>query len=353
MKLVMTLLVRDEADIVDANIAFHLEAGVDFIIATDNASEDGTTEILEAYAHDGCLHHIRLPDRQFSQIEVVTRMARLAATDFGATWVINSDADEFWWPRRGGSLKDALAAVPPRFGCVRGMWRHFVPRPPGESFFAERMTARLCVPVVHKDHAFSPHFKTTHRADSEVKVGGGNHEVFGRALRPLVGWYPIDVLHFPLRSFEQCERKYLAWRVLDAQTPRPPDPRHQEAYDAYDRGHLREFYESHVVGDDALARGLRDGTLAFDTRLCDALRALGKRGESHALKGASDRSRLKLAEAGLDQGYLSELAALEDRSPLVRAQRRANALEARVSALETRLSSRLRARLFARGSPSS
>ncbi len=56
MKLVMTLLVRDEADIVDAQIAFHLHAGVDFVIATDNRSEDGTTEILERYERAGVLH---------------------------------------------------------------------------------------------------------------------------------------------------------------------------------------------------------------------------------------------------------------------------------------------------------
>ena len=53
MKLVMTLLVRDEADIVDAQIAFHLAAGVDFVIATDNRSEDGTTRILERYERAG------------------------------------------------------------------------------------------------------------------------------------------------------------------------------------------------------------------------------------------------------------------------------------------------------------
>ena len=53
MKLVMTLLVRDEADIVDAQIAFHLDAGIDYVVATDNRSQDGTTEILERYEQEG------------------------------------------------------------------------------------------------------------------------------------------------------------------------------------------------------------------------------------------------------------------------------------------------------------
>src|SRR5262249_13640193 len=50
MKLVLTVLARDEADVIDAQVAFHLNAGVDYVVATDNNSRDGTTEILEAYA---------------------------------------------------------------------------------------------------------------------------------------------------------------------------------------------------------------------------------------------------------------------------------------------------------------
>ena len=111
MKVVMTLLVRDEADIVDEQIAFHLDAGVDFVIATDNRSQDGTTEILERYEREGRLHLIRESGEDLRQSEWVTRMARLAATDFGADWVLNTDADEFWWPQ-GGGLGEVLAADP-------------------------------------------------------------------------------------------------------------------------------------------------------------------------------------------------------------------------------------------------
>ena len=34
----MTVLARNEADIIDAHIAFHLNAGVDFFVAMDNGS---------------------------------------------------------------------------------------------------------------------------------------------------------------------------------------------------------------------------------------------------------------------------------------------------------------------------
>ena len=70
---------------------------------------------------------LREEAEELRQAEWVTRMSRLAATEHGADWVIPSDADEFWWPR-GGSLAEILAAVPARFGAVRGLVRNFVLR---------------------------------------------------------------------------------------------------------------------------------------------------------------------------------------------------------------------------------
>ena len=46
MKVVLTMVVRDEEDILDAQLTFHLNAGVDFILVTDHRSVDGTRDIL-------------------------------------------------------------------------------------------------------------------------------------------------------------------------------------------------------------------------------------------------------------------------------------------------------------------
>ena len=126
MTLVMTLLARDEIDVVDAWLAFHLNAGVDLVIATDNLSQDGTTEVLEEYARSGHVHLIREPGEDLRQDEWVTRMARLAATQYSADWVINSDADEFWWPR-GASLSRGARRRPSSVRDGRGIPPRLLP----------------------------------------------------------------------------------------------------------------------------------------------------------------------------------------------------------------------------------
>ncbi len=344
----MTLLARDEADIVDAHVSFHLNAGVDFVIATDNRSQDGTTAILESYARVGCLHLIHEPGEGLRQGEWVTRMARLAATELGADWVINSDADEFWWPR-GGSLKDVLAAVPERYGIVQGFWRPFVPRPDVGGFFAERMTVRLSpkAPINDPTSFYRPQHKVAHRADPHVTVGRGNHALVGGSLLPLRGWYPIEVLHFPLRSLEQWKRKSeLQGTAFAKYIARPGTGYHAKAYDALRRGRIEEHYESMVVGDGELERGVAEDSLVIDTRLRDALREL--RADQ---PGSSGRQFSLPAEVGPvlsfpaptvteDAAYASE-ATLLGEADVVRVRRELDRLEHRLLSIELRLGNRL------------
>ena len=341
MKLVMTLAVRDEADIVDAQIAFHLHAGVDFVLATLNRSQDGTAEILERYERAGVLHLLREPGDDMRQEEWVTRMARMAASDFGADWVLNADADEFWWPR-GGTLGDVLATVPERYGAIRACWRHFLPRPDNGSFFAERMTARLAAPAFPGDKRtiFHAHQKVAHRADPAVTIEAGNHNALGAALEPVRAWHPIEVLHFSFRSPEQVERKARGgWVRNDDYEP----TLHQLLLDeALRDGRVADFYDSFAVDAAALERGLADGTLAVDTRLRDALRSLRADEGSFRL----DAGELTFPRPGVeeDAAYAGEASVLVEIDGIVRAERRIDALEERLAVLERTLLRRLACR---------
>ncbi len=262
----MTLLVRDEADVVDAQLRFHLENGVDFVIATDDRSVDGTTDILRSYERDGRLRLIRRSGDGLEQSAVVSGMARLAATEFGADWVINSDADEFWWPR-DGELHEVLASVPRQYGAVRGAGRHFVLRPDGDEPFYERMRWRR-KPSGDPSSPYQVGVKTAHRADPSVVVSYGNHNAYGRRLTPLREWLPFEVLHFPLRTRAQVERKV---RRLEANRGDVGSSKHQTKAIADLRRDAEAPYANHLVDDDALAAGLADGSLVLDDRLRDAL----------------------------------------------------------------------------------
>ena len=314
----MTLLVRDEADIVDAQIAFHLNAGVAFVVATDNRSEDGTTEILERYERAGFLHLFREEGDDMRQDEWVTRMARLAATDFGADWVVNADADEFWWPR-GGSLEDVLSTVPERYGVVRGCWRHYLPRPDDGAFFAERMTVRLGTPAFPGDKTtiFHAHQKVAHRADPAVTIEAGNHNALGERLEPIRAWHPIEVLHFSFRSPAQLERKGRGGWLRNADY----EPTlHQLLLDeAFRTRRLGDFYREFAVTDDALGRRLADGTLAIDTRLRDALRTLRDEDGSFRLPGPGGVLSFPRPEVAEDALYAGEASVLVEIDGVVRA----------------------------------
>jgi hypothetical protein len=332
MKLVMTLLARDEADIVDAQIKFHLNAGVDFVIATDNLSQDGTSEILESYAKTGQLHLIREDGEYLQQAEWITRMGRLAATEFGADWVIHSDADEFWWPR-GDSLKDVLASIPSRYGIVRALLRHFVPRPDDGSSFAERMIVRVSSssPINDPRSLFRPNLKIIHRADVNVNVSIGAQRLIDSPLIPLRGWYPIEFFHFPVRSLEQCARKYAHQQTGPGKTP---SPYYDRVRGLIDEGRLEEVYESLVVDDGALERGLDEGSLVIDTRLRDALRML-RDGKQIAFP------RPTVVD---EAAYAVDVAALGE-ADIVRLQRRLDTLEQRLLTIERRPSVRIEGKL--------
>jgi hypothetical protein len=316
VKLVQTLLVRDEIDVIDAQLAYHLNAGVDFVVATDHDSRDGTREVLERYARDGYLRLISA-DGPLRDGPWRTRMARLAATEYGADWVINTDADEFWMPR-DGTLKETFASVPESFGVVHGLTCHFVPRPDDGNSFSERMVVRAVPPAAIHDPTspYRPHLKAAHRGDPGVTISFGSHSVYGGLLRGLHHWHPADVLHFPFRSLVQWENKGSRRARGDK-----PLGQYVAALQAKEGGRSKHRFASLVVDDRTLEAGLAAGSLVTDTRLRDARRA-------------SDAQRCPSA-ALTELDSLTAAAAVRD-ADIVRLRRRLDLSAVRVCTLAGR-----------------
>ena len=324
----MTLLVRDEADIVEANLDYHLSRGVDFVIATDHASRDGTADLLRRYEQDGVLQLLRAEGEAHDQVTHVNAMARAAAVDHGADWVINNDADEFWWPIVGG-LKDLLSAVPEHFGALEVPRSNFLPRPDGRGSLPERMVVRETASTNRLGEALEP--KIVHRGTPDISMAPGNHAIAGPDLVVAPDLGLVEVLHLPVRTFEQFERKVLnvgtGYELLEG---RQQDVgRDQLALLELQReGGLRGYFDDLVLDDAALAVELTRGRLVIDARLrdymagigsgdtkgpaADALvaarvvsRALGLAAELDSLRSELERRSAELAEARAGLGEVS------------------------------------------------
>ena len=275
MMLVLTLLCRDEADILESMLRFHLAQGVDRIIATDNGSVDGSLEILQRFERRGQLTLLQEAEQTHDQAVWVTRMARMAAA-MGADWVINSDADEFWWPQQG-NLNSTLIQLPESVEGLLVERTNFLP-PPREGQdqrpFYQRQTLRERVSCNSLGAPLPP--KLIHRTHPDVEITDGNHgaRVNGIPIAAIKST-EIEILHVPIRSYEQLERKIRqgaeALQRNKRISPGVGDSWRKIYANHLQKGTLPAYYDSLRPNPAAIAAELLRGELIDDRRLKRAL----------------------------------------------------------------------------------
>lgn len=280
------IVVADGEEMLDAHVAFHLNAGVDFVLVARSGSSEETEAILEPYVREG---RVRTIAARAAGESLLTDLARTAVAEHAADWVIPSTPAEFWWPR-GESLKDVLAVIPQRYAVVQALVRSFAGTGT-EGFFADRMTLRtsLLSDGAVRDGPLKRMLRPIYRAERDLAIDPDDWTLGGRRV-PLRAWYPIEVLR-------------LAVHALDA-----------------DQARL----------DERVARG----ELVVDTRLKDALRRL--RGESGRFAPPTGEERgiaFPVPTIVDDASYAVECAAVGE-VDLVQLDRQIRELELRIAALE-------------------
>lgn len=208
-KVFMTLLVKNEEDILEENLLFHKSMGVDGFIITDNNSNDATSCIIEKYINKGWIkEYIIEKSNNFSQAEWVDRMILLAKEKYKADWIINCDADEFWY---SDDLKKELSTT--SSNVLRCPINNVIPLDE-KNFFMNTYVITEHIEDFQKYNLsrFSLYSKqvpkVAHRSKGYRQIAVGNHYVkmVFKNEKPSTS---IRIYHYNIKNYEHFKRKMI------------------------------------------------------------------------------------------------------------------------------------------------
>lgn len=249
MSVIGISMVKNERDIIAATVA-HMASQVDRLIISDNASDDGTRDILAGLANNYNLLVLDDPDPAYYQSRKMSFLARKAAEE-GASWVVPFDADEIWYVP-DSTLRDLLNAQPHEVAIVQAqLFDHVATgHDPADDNPLTRIGWRRVRPLELPKIACRP--------ARDVVISQGNHH----ANYPAVVSNGIVVRHFPYRSLEHFVRKAVSGAAAYAATDLP------ESWGA----HWRQWGALHdALGEEALHEVFRKWYWVADPTVDESL----------------------------------------------------------------------------------
>lgn len=284
IKLGMSILVRDEVDIIEDNVRFHAAMGVSEFIVTDNGSTDGTRDILSDLSREFSVTVLDEAQHTIDQDIWVTRMAHGLKESGRVNWVINNDSDEFWVPADGDlpeSVHRCLTGktsddeLMPNTGVIHCPRFNLLPHSdvigkPDYSYLDN--TIRILKNPTDAETANGENVLITDqgtkvmcRLDGLDSIGMGNHDAVHSA--GTAHSSTISIAHYPLRSYHQFECKVRNHGSSIKNNTRFGEDINwhlRKWYDALTAGQLEQEYRKYVIAPEKLQDLIDDGVARTD-----------------------------------------------------------------------------------------
>ena len=283
MRVFSISMIRNEVDIVRLNVLYHLSLGIDRMLVVDNGSTDGTGEVLQQLGkHEPRIRWTYDPG-SYRQTEIMTKLAREAYRE-GADWVVQIDADEFWYAP-AEDFKKVLETS--EAGVLRAQVVNFIQRRRQRKSAPEallHMTMRAAEPVEPPSHAQDlvekrkigfvekayPR-KCISRPTSEITIEAGNHKVSGvsgtgeRTDR-------IFCFHAPVRSLASLEERFRTANRPAEAGRKPGQGRYRHMLSSFENDSaIEQEWAANSYKDDHLDVYGGRHPVIFDARLRDAV----------------------------------------------------------------------------------
>lgn len=266
-RLIMTLLVKNEEDMLEENLIFHKAMGVDGFIITDNNSSDRTPEIIRKYKEKGWIvEAIEEKATDYQQKKWVDRMIWKAKSVHKADWVINADADEIWYAP-SGDLKTEL--VSSRANVLTCEMKCVYPEE-GKPFWQWGQTVEVVNDLERYNLSRYSLFarqnkKVIHRTAGYIQISMGNHKV--TMFPKKVAKSNIRIYHYNIRGKKPFLEKMINGGKQLEQNPKKHGGRHwRYYYQLYKEGLLEAEYDK-VIGTASFDQLKLDGFIRTDTTI--------------------------------------------------------------------------------------
>lgn len=283
LKLFMTIVCKNEENIIEQQIRFHKEMGVDGFIVLNHNSDDNTLNILEKLKNEGIVAEIITKKAKEHKHHIwVEEMVKLAKEKYGASWVINADADEFYFSK-SLNLKESIK----NSGDVNALLINSKTLFPDnrEDFFSspyfvtkpflryELAYLKLDPTEVWLNESSVWCKKVIHKTDGFISIQDGNHDV-EMVNKKMIAPSDICYYHYHVKNYNEYENKTKRWMDALKSTPKNMNKHLKRSLELYKKGLLKQDYEN-KYGANQREKLMKKGLVSVDLTVYNFLKWKG------------------------------------------------------------------------------